>query len=71
MQRKIIKAKLDDYSLTQTWLINQLSKRGIITERSEFSAILSGTRTGNKVEEVLKTSLEILDAYEKNFEKPN
>ena len=71
MQRKVIKVKLDDYSLTQAWLINQLSKRGIVTERSEFSAILSGTRTGNKVEEVLKASLEILEAYEKNFEMAN
>lgn len=69
MPRKVIKTKLVDYSLTQAWLINQLSKRGVITERSEFSAILSGTRTGNKVDEVLKMSLEILETYEKNFER--
>lgn len=68
MPRKIIKSKLDEYSLTQAWLINQLYKRGIVTERSEFSAILSGTRSGKKVDDALKVSLEILNDYENNFE---
>ena len=68
MLRKIVREKLREYSLTNVWLINQLDKKGIITEKSEFSAILSGVRHGNKPEEVLKHSLEILNEYEKNFE---
>ena len=68
MLRKIVRERLRNYSLTGVWLINQLAKRGIITEKSEFSAILSGVRHGNKAEEVLKNSLEILNDYEKAFE---
>jgi uncharacterized protein (DUF849 family) len=63
--KKEIKQKLRDYSLTQVWLIRQLHRVNIITDKAEMSSILSGTRGGAKVETLLRMSQSILHAYEK------
>lgn len=59
MAVKIRKA-LSEKGLTQVWLILQLQSRGVCTDKSEFSSILSGVRTGAKADKVLSESLEIL-----------
>lgn len=63
--RKEIKRKLCEYELTQVWLIQQLRRANIITDKTEMSSILSGTRGGAKAETLLRMSRSILRAYER------
>ena len=51
-------------SLTFTWLIRQLSDEGLMTDKYEMSATLSGVRTGDKADEILRLSLDILHRYQ-------
>lgn len=66
-ERKEVYDRLKKSKLTQVWLINQLRERGIVTERSEISAVFAGTRNGLKVEAILNTTNDILDEYETKF----
>ena len=66
--RAKVKTMLDRNSLTQVWLINRLSERGVRTEKTEFSSVLRGTRKGFKAERIVAVSLEILEHYEKQME---
>lgn len=45
---------------TQVWLIGELRLRGILTDKTEMSSVLSGTRIGPKADRILTTSAEIL-----------
>lgn len=58
---------LSDNKLTNTWLINELSKFGVKTSESELSSVLSGTRSGFKAETILCTSNRILNDYERLY----
>ncbi len=66
-ERDKIRIKVAIYRLTFTWLIHQLSLRGLETNKSDFSAILSGTRKGEKAEAIVSTANDILCYYEKCF----
>ena len=61
---ELIRSKLTDNALPQRWLIVQLGSVGIVTDKSEMSSILAGTRIGAKVDEVIRRSLDILSDYE-------
>ena len=63
-KRDRIRLMLYRNTLTNTWLVNRLEERGIITEKTEMSSVLRGVRKGAKAETIIKTSLEILDDYE-------
>ena len=67
LERNEVYERLKKNKLTQVWLINQLREHGIVTERSEISAVFAGTRNGLKVDAIIKTSKFILDEYEKMF----
>lgn len=60
-----IKRKLAEFGLTQVWLIQQLGRAGVPTDKSEMSSILAGTRNGAKAETLLRMSKSIIAAYEK------
>lgn len=62
-----VRVLLQKHQLTNVWLINRLEEQGVITDKTELSSSLSGTRRGNKVDRILNTSIEILDRYEKCF----
>lgn len=62
-ERDRIRVLLLENSLSQVWLISRLEERGVITDKSELSSALSGSRKGKKVDTILKNSLEILDDY--------
>ena len=64
-----IKHRLRKYNLSQVWLINQLAMRGLQTDKTEMSSVLSGTRVGAKSEYILNLSIEVLDHYYNNFVK--
>lgn len=65
--RESIKKRLSEHSLTQVWLINRLEEVGIMTDKSELSSTLSGTRKGAKTEALLKYADEILSKYEETM----
>ena len=55
--------QLTQYRLTQVWLIRQLSVIGLLTDKSEMSSVLSGTRLGSKADEILRKSAKVLAVY--------
>lgn len=59
-----IRVLLFENGLTQVWLIGQLRERGIVTDKTEMSSVLKGTRVGNKADLILQTSVEILNEYQ-------
>lgn len=63
-----IRDKVSRFTLTYTWLIHRLSDEGLLTDKFEMSATLSGTRIGPKADEILCRSLDILNEYEKKIE---
>lgn len=63
-EREKIRMMLYRNTLTNTWLINRLEEKGINTEKSELSSVLRGVRKGAKAENIIKTSVVILDNYE-------
>ena len=68
-ERDAIRDRLKHNKLTCVWLIQQLRERGIITEKTELSSVLAGTRNGAKVDAIIKTAQYILDEYEEGFGK--
>jgi len=62
-ERDQIRILLLKNSLSQVWLINRLEEHGIMTDKTELSSALSGSRHGAKIEKIIKTSLTILDDY--------
>lgn len=69
-KRAFIREKLGKHSLSQIWLINELEERGIVTEKTELSSIIKGTRRGPKAEKIIDASAEILTEYENKYKCP-
>lgn len=63
-EREDIRSRLKKHQLTQVWLINQLGLRGIVTDKTEMSSVLAGTRSGSKADAIIELSHDILDKYE-------
>lgn len=63
-KRDEIRIMLLNNNLSQVWLIGQLAEKGIITDKSELSSALSGSRTGKKIDKIIDISLQILHDYE-------
>lgn len=64
-ERESIRMRLRRHTLSYVWLINQLRMRGIITDKTEMSSVMSGVRIGTKADSIIQTAGEILDDYEK------
>jgi len=62
-----LQTRLREYNLSYPWLINELEKVGITTEKTELSSAFSGARRGNKVDAILEHTQKILDDYESSF----
>lgn len=67
MERDEIRIRLARNRLSFVWLISQLNKRGICTDKSEMSGAISGSRKGPKVDLIIRESTSILDEYERNY----
>lgn len=65
--RNTIKEKLSEYSLTQAWLIGELDRNGIYTDRSELCSTLAGTRKGAKAETMIRLCNDILIKFEEKY----
>ena len=61
-----IKVSLAKACLTQGWLIGELEKWGISTNKTEMSSVLAGTRKGPKADTILQLSEKIIKAHEEN-----
>ena len=58
-ERENIRSRLKKHQLTQVWLINQLGLRGIVTDKTEMSSVLAGTRSGSKASTELISVLSV------------
>lgn len=65
--RENIRVKISTNRLSYSWLLFQLHLKGIETDKTELSSVLSGTRNGAKAESIVVTANEILDDYERYF----
>lgn len=63
-ERENIRERLKKYKLSYVWLIGQLALRGIVTDKTEMSSVISGTRNGTKADAIIELSIDILDKYE-------
>jgi len=64
-ERESIRARLQRHKLSYVWLIGQLALRGVVTDKTEMSSVISGTRKGLKAETIIDLANDILDDYEK------
>ena len=63
-ERENIREGLKKHKLSYVWLIGQLALRGIVTDKTEMSSVISGTRNGTKADAIIELSIDILDKYE-------
>ena len=63
-ERENIRERLKKQKLSYVWLIGQLALRGIVTDKTEMSSVISGTRNGTKADAIIELSIDILDKYE-------
>ena len=66
-ERDEIRDRLKRHRLSFVWLIFQLEKRNIVTDKTEVSSIFAGTRKGTKADSIIQATNAILDDYEKGF----
>ena len=45
-ERENIRERRKKHKLSYVWLIGQLALRGIVTDKTEMSSVISGTRNG-------------------------
>jgi hypothetical protein len=65
--RDELREKLARNHLSYVWLIDQLRRKNVVTDKTEMSSVVAGTRNGKKAETIISVSLDILDSYEKEF----
>ena len=54
-ERENIRERLRKHSLSYVWLISQLRMRGIVTDKTEMSSVISGVRNGAKADSIIQT----------------
>ena len=52
-ERENIRERLRKHSLSYVWLISQLRMRGIVTDKTEMSSVISGVRNGAKADSIV------------------
>ena len=60
----VIRDRLRRHRLSFVWLIYQLERRSIVTDKTEVSSIFAGTRKGAKADSIIQATISILDDYE-------
>ena len=59
-----IRVKLIRNDRSQNWLVEQLAKQGIKTDKTELSNVLHGRRRGKKAYSIIDASQKILTSEE-------
>jgi hypothetical protein len=62
-----IRERLKRHRLSFVWLIFQLERKGIVTDKTEVSSVFAGTRKGTKADSIIQETATILDDYESGF----
>lgn len=62
-----IRERLKRHRLSFVWLIYQLERRGVVTDKTEVSSVFAGTRKGTKADSIILETASILDEYESGF----
>lgn len=57
-ERENIRERLKKHKLSYVWLIGQLALRGIVTDKTEMSSVISGTRNGTKADAIIELSID-------------
>lgn len=55
-ERENIRERLKKHKLSYVWLIGQLALRGIVTDKTEMSSVISGTRNGTKADAIIEST---------------
>ena len=63
----VIRGRIKHHRLSFVWLIYQLERRGIVTDKTEVSSVFAGTRRGTKADSIIQKASAILDDYENGF----
>lgn len=63
-ERTNIRERLRKHNLSYVWLISQLRLRGVVTDKTEMSSVVSGARNGAKADTIIQTAAAVLDSYE-------
>lgn len=58
-ERENIRERLKKHKLSYVWLIGQLALRGIVTDKTEMSSVISGTRNGTKADAIIELSMDM------------
>lgn len=58
-ERENIRERLKKHKLSYVWLIGQLALRGIVTDKTEMSSVISGTRNGTKADAIIELSIDM------------
>lgn len=66
-KRDAVRAMLYRNRLSQSWLIFELEKTGVVVDKSSLSEILSGVRQKKKAAEVIEAACVILARYESHY----
>lgn len=64
-EREELREALKRNRLTSAWLIAQLKEHGIVTDKTEMSSVLAGTRKGPKVDNIIQTGKSIISDFER------
>ena len=64
----VIRDRLKRHRLSFVWLIYQLERRGIVTDKTEVSSVFAGTRKGAKADSIIQEANAILEDYENRFD---
>lgn len=62
VERTDIRFRLQKHNLSYVWLISQLRLRGVVTDKTEMSSVISGARSGPKAERIIQTAAAVQDS---------
>lgn len=58
-ERMSLRLWLDQYNLTQSWLIDVMRRRGLEVDKATLSGTLKGTITGPRVSKIMEVAHDI------------
>lgn len=63
----LVKQKLKENNLTSQWLLANLAKMGVHSDKTQLSKAINGVSKKGKSLILVRDSLRLLDIYEQNF----
>lgn len=63
-ERMSLRLWLDQYNLTQSWLIDVMRRGGLEVDKATLSGTMKGTITGPRVSKIMEVAHNIQERYE-------